>query len=298
MMAIKKNVIPVYESSFRFQGYMAQGFKHYFKEEYEHYLFAADDLLLHPGINENNYKEAFGLDEGRSFIPEIFALHNLTNNDTLRFIPSEIREGKTIKWYWWRLKQLIHYRHQNEGIETANEMPPAAEAQKQLRKHGFEVQPLKAEDAFGSSLSYSDKKTTKDKLRFVYKRLLHRNGFTLAYPVVGSYSDIVIVAKPSIKKFVHYCGVFAANGLFVEFAVPTALLLASNNVMTEPTLGKRGLIYWAYTKEESEAYAAALKPYNSNIASLLTHFPKDTLYIHPIKLSKWNFATVKEQASL
>ena len=35
----KSNVISVYENSHYFQGYVAQGFKSYFKEEFEHYFF-------------------------------------------------------------------------------------------------------------------------------------------------------------------------------------------------------------------------------------------------------------------
>lgn len=291
----KENVIPVYENSFRFQGYLAQGFKQYFNEAYEHYLFVADDLLLHPSINETNYREWFGLAKDAAFIPEIHELHNLANNDTLRFIPTQKKNAD--KWYWWRLKQLIHYQPHNEGVETKGEMPSAADAEKRIRTHGYNVRPLRFEDVFGSRSSFSDNPSAKDRLKYWYKRWKHRNGFPLPYPIVGSYSDIVIVPKSAIKTFAHYCGVFAANGLFVEFAIPTALLLSCEKVVTEPSLGKRGLIYWAYTKEEAEAYAAALKPYNNSLVSLLANFPKDKLYIHPVKLSKWKEASISEPAS-
>ena len=292
----KPNVIPVYESSFQFQGYMAQGFRQYFREEYEHYLFVADDLLLHPAINEDNYKEWFGLTNEASFIPEIFSLHDLPNNDTVRFIPSSIKNSKVTKWYWWRLKQLIHYQHGSEGIETGKEMPGYEEAERIIRNHGYNLQPLQVKDVFGTTQSFADRKTWKQWIKYFLNRVIHRKGFNLPYPVVGSYSDLVIVSGQSIKKFAHYCGVFAANGLFVEFAVPTALLLSSEKIVTEPKLGRRGAIYWPYTKRETDDYKKALQPYGNNLASLLTNFPKDTLYIHPIKLSQWKFATVKEQA--
>lgn len=295
---VRENVIPVYESSFQFQGYLAQGLKQYFDEQYEHYLFVADDLLLNPAINETNYKEHFGLDKTSSFIPEIHTLHNLANNDTLRFIPSKKGKAGVTKWYWWRLKQLLDYRHENEGVETANEMPSYSEAEAILHKHGYDVKPLTPEDIFGTAESFADKKTLRQRLKFYYKRWRHRKGLRLPYPVVSSYSDIVIVSKPSIKKFAHYCGVFAANGLFVEFATPTALLLSCKTVVTEPALRKRGAIYWTYTKAEAENYAEALRPYKNDLSALLTHFPVETLYIHPIKLSKWQNKTVTEQASL
>src|SRR5580704_10569699 len=66
----KSNVIPVYEHSFYFQNYVAQGFKSYFKKEYSHYFFVADDMIINPVINEQNYATQLKLTETTSFIPE------------------------------------------------------------------------------------------------------------------------------------------------------------------------------------------------------------------------------------
>lgn len=44
----RPNVIPVYEKSHYFQGYIAQAFSSFFSAHYDHYLFVADDLLLNP----------------------------------------------------------------------------------------------------------------------------------------------------------------------------------------------------------------------------------------------------------
>ena len=70
------NVIPVYENSWYFQGYISQGFKSYFKEEYTHYFFVADDLILNPKINENNYAEHLKLNSNTCFIPYLFNLND------------------------------------------------------------------------------------------------------------------------------------------------------------------------------------------------------------------------------
>src|ERR1700743_1228199 len=53
----KENVIAVYDNSFYFEGYIAQGLKSYFKEDYTHYFFVADDMVLNPVVNEHNYAE-------------------------------------------------------------------------------------------------------------------------------------------------------------------------------------------------------------------------------------------------
>lgn len=64
---IKKNVIPVFECSFRFEGYVAQAMGH-IEKSYEHYLFVADDAILNPTIYEGNYKDWFGLTDQSAFI--------------------------------------------------------------------------------------------------------------------------------------------------------------------------------------------------------------------------------------
>ena len=48
-----QDVIPIYETSINFQGYIAQSFK-YLPNDCDYYIFCADDLLLNPDFNENN----------------------------------------------------------------------------------------------------------------------------------------------------------------------------------------------------------------------------------------------------
>src|SRR6218665_624801 len=67
----KPNVIAVYESSYYFQGYVAQGLKRFFSPEFDHYLFIGDDLMVNPVINENNYSLHLNLDVKTSFIPRL-----------------------------------------------------------------------------------------------------------------------------------------------------------------------------------------------------------------------------------
>ena len=283
----KPNVIPVYENSQQFNGYIAQGLKSYFNEEFDHYFFIGDDLILNPAINERNYKQYFKLSAGASFIPEIFNLHNLPNNDTLRFLPIKSVSGRTKKWYWCKIKEFIeNYKHGIKGVENNKEMPSYEVAEEVLKSRGYEIKPVSYFDMHGGLLPLSSASA-----RFVFNLSSYFKRFKLNYPVVSSYSDIIIVSKASIKNFSHYCGVFATNKLFVEFAIPTALLLASDEVVTEPKIGKRGDIYWLYTKAEIEKYEANMQPYNKNLQVLLDKFPEDKLYIHPIKLSKWQTET-------
>lgn len=104
----------------------------------------------------------------------------------------------------------------------------------------------------------------------------------LSYPIVGSYSDVFVVSSESIKLFCHYCGVFAATKLFVEVALPTSLVLSAKEIVTENNLKFQGKALW--TKEQYKE----LDKYDSSLKKLLGEFPSNYLYLHPIKLSKWN----------
>jgi len=279
----KKNVITVYESSYQFQGYFAQGFKHFFSEEYDDYFFIGDDLILNPAINENTYTETFQLSENAAFIPEIMSLHHFSNNDTLRFQPVK-SFSKSNRWYWWRVRQFItEYKHKSAGVSNDTEMPDYKEAESIFRRHGYEIKPLDFYDLYGGFFPL-----IRPLLKLLIKPGIFLKKVLPAYPAVASYSDIVIVPKKAIRKFCHYCGVLATNKMFVELAIPTALLLAAEKVVTEPQLGKRGSIYWTYTKEEENKYEEDMKVYNSVLKDLLKNFPKEKLYIHPVKLSKWH----------
>jgi hypothetical protein len=178
----KSNVIPVYENSYYFQGYIAQGLKSYFDENFVHYMFIADDLLLHPDINETNYREFFKLGEQTCFVLNFEEFHTQKK--------------------WW--------------------------------------------------------------------------------PMVGSYSDLLIVSADVIKPFCQYCGVFAATWLFVEIALPTAMVLSTFDIVTEKDLDLQAILLWI------EKDFKRFDHYNYQLKKLLKDFPENTLYIHPIKLSKWN----------
>lgn len=283
----KKNVIPVYENSYYFEGYLAQAYKHFFNEEYEDYFFVADDLILHPEINEDNYRVHFNLKAGDSFIPEVFSLNNFTNNDTLYVKGYKTIIEKKTNYHWWRIKQAVQYVHLNDGLENDKYLPPYTEAAEKLEQHGYDVRkPLTFHDVYGYFPNTLRSKSMRmQALRFLYRIGNYNRKFRLTYPMVASYSDILIVSKTSIRNFCQYCGVFATNHLFVEFAIPTALLLASNKVVTETETGKRGIIYWP--QDEPTIYETAMKKFDYKLPLLMHNFPENKLYIHPIKLSKW-----------
>jgi hypothetical protein len=264
----KKNVIPVYECSYYFQGYVSQGFKSYFKEEYKHYFFVADDLILNPIINEINYTQHFKLNPNTSFIPGFGTLHE-------------------VKDFWPRVGEAFLWNINFSGVEAKDELPDYTAALQLFAKFGLEIKPLKYLQIFKKQKFPSQFKIKKILYYFLWKRRQFKNRnkeYHLSYPLVGSYSDIFVVSSDSIKQFSHYCGVFASTRLFVEVAVPTSLVLSAEEIITEKDLKLQGEALW--TKEQYKI----LDKYDGELDLLLNDFPENLLYLHPIKLSKWKTA--------
>jgi hypothetical protein len=264
----RENVIPVYENSRHFQGYVAQGFNRFYNERFTHYFFVADDMILHPDMNESNCLDYFNLNEKKSFISEFFSLYRSDR-------------------FWPHTKDAIFFQISQEGIEVKNEIPDAGEAERQLLKTGAisrplqEEKPLKWKYLYGKLKRNMFYKKNRDPFLHWLRDSICKKRYSLNYPLAGGYSDIFIVPAQTIKTFAHYCGVFSSLKLFVEIAIPTALALSSEEIVREKDLPVRGKPLW-----ESEIHEYLL-PYGNNLEQLMKNFP-EALYIHPIKLSQWD----------
>ncbi len=263
----KHNVIPVYESSYYFQGYVSQGFKSFFKKYYSHYFFLADDMILNPVINEDNYGEHLGLSDDTCFISRLSTIHEA-------------------KRFWTMNLHAIMYNTQSAGVEATGQLPNHDQALDLLKKFGIVNKPLKFVYVWQKPESFKEwmEKINKNKtflLRY-FKNKVTKKEYVLSYPLVRSYSDIFVISSTAIKQFCHYAGVFAATRLFVELAIPTALVFSAKEIKTEKDIQLKGRALW--TKEN----LSFLDQYENKLENLLNHFPDDQLYLHPVKLSKWN----------
>ena len=72
--------------------------------------------------------------------------------------------------------------------------------------------------------------------------------------------------------------------VFVEIGAPTALALSCAGLITEADTGF-SVLNW-HTVAESDAYC---RPFGNRIDQLLAGFDESVLYMHPIKLSQWQF---------
>ncbi len=262
----KENVIPVYENSFYFQGYVAQGFKSFFNKDLDDYFFISDDLILNPIINEKNYSQHLKLSDNACFLPELLDLY------------------KRKEW-WARVGEAFRYKIKVFGVEAENQIPSYELAIQQFSKHNLQIQSLSFDQVYEKvdrpkSLKYKQKLL--DYLYYKVNKLKNKSKpYNLSYPLIGAYSDIFLVNAENIKLFCHYCGVFAATDLFVEIGLPTSMVLSASKIVTEEDLDLKGKALW--TNDDYQI----LEKYNSSLNMLFEDFPENYLYLHPIKVSKW-----------
>ena len=252
------DVIPVYESSRQFQGYIAQAYKD-FVGDYDHYMFVADDMLINPKINSENYKDWFGLEEGISYITDLYPLSEWD----LSF--ERIEDG---------LRGF-----ENLGVNYAGEIPSAEEAFRVAEEKGFTNFSMSSKVFGNNKMSYwlAEKRLLKRWLRGKIK-----GKRDLPYPLMQAYSDFFVISKEAIKEFSRMCGVFAAMNIFVETALPTALMLAERKITKASDFSYNNKIMWT-EKEVSDLGEA-----NSwSARKVLEKMDANCICVHPIKLSKW-----------
>jgi hypothetical protein len=258
------NVIRVNDSSQRFQGFFAQGYERFVIDECTHYAFCADDLFLNPRLNEANLAPELNLDKSSGFIKYL----------------QPITQAPFV---WPHAAAALSALASNSGANWRNELPDENEAAALLARHGLKVGAL----SFRQFRRGIRPKQIVQLLNYVIIRFAG-NARTLKaimhppYPLIAGYSDFVVVPALALEKFCHYCGVFAATNVFVELATPTALALSCERVVCEKDTKWRGVELWG---DEIESFG---KSRDYSIDTLFRKFGMDELYVHPVKLSKWN----------
>jgi hypothetical protein len=257
----RPDVAAVHESSFCFQGYLAQAFPHYASDDVSHYVFLADDMVLHPSLNEDNLAAELGLTPRAGYLKSLTGVGN-----------------QPLEWPHLR-RALDPFLHRN-GVEWAGLLPSADEAAGRLEAQGIDV----GEHTWADVRRLLRRRRLRDPhtewaLRYVAAGRGRRRP---PYPLVIGYSDLVVVPAVSIDAFVRVCGVLAAMGVFVEAAIPTAMLLTTSEVRTEAEIRWKGREIWSAAEE-----AALVTEHGASFRRLADSFPSDQLYVHPVKLSKW-----------
>lgn len=246
----KENVIPVYENSWYFSGYISQAYTHLKNKGFTHYFVVADDMLLNPEINEHNLFEKTGLKEDECFLDYLNILQHMNTR--------------------WHQIRAMRFKVEQGGVEIAKMLPDKEFAKQRLALYGVPDKPI----PMGPFVN----RHIEDFFRYLkeYRRRIPE------YPLVGGYADIMLITAQAMDKFALYCGIFAATSLFVEIAVPTALALATEKMKLSADTNYK--VSGALWNEQDKAF---LQKYHYQLKELIADFPKDRLFLHPIKLSQW-----------
>jgi hypothetical protein len=270
-------VIPVYETSYRFSGHLAQARDRILEDDVTHYVVISDDLILNPALNEGNIVSSLGLGPDSGYIKALGTIDDL-------------------RYRWWRALMIVNDFERTENyFDYKAELPPADQARARFEAMGLRFP--KPVPRSREEWRFALRRLPKELKRTDWGTIYTKHGKPAPYPLLCGYADFFVVPGKAMKTFLYYCGVFAALNVFAEAAVPTALALAVDDLRTELKPGElfddphaarnpearfTGVEYW--TGEETEAFAAR---YGNDMKRLTAEFPPDWLYVHPVKLSRW-----------
>ena len=268
----RPDVIPVYESSGRFEGFFAQAYRSLAGIDADFLVFAGDDLLLHPRLTQDNLPAELGLtaDAGRPPAGYAKVLMTLAEQPT----------------WWQHTIPTLRAMRGNTLAQGLAQLPDAAEARRRIERHGVRVDPVgRAKLVRTAVITHRGILARVGPVNFALRR--HRPGYE--YPLVSGYSDFLVVPRADLREFCRLCGILAAMDIWPEVAAPTALALACDRVVVERQTRWRGTELWAKADVD-----ARLAPAGTDVAKLLAGYADDELYVHPVKLSK--FAAARRSA--
>lgn len=261
------HVIGVYESSYQFSGYITQAFDVLMRENADYYVFVADDMVINPRLNENNILSETGLVKlPAGFIDSICVL------DDEHFALWD--------WGWKSVVNLISKSNACEGLSC---LPSLDEARAAFERNGLDWRRGVSAKLANLICTLHYKPLRRPLIGIALKLRRFLRSYDKCYPLATGYSDLVAVPSGSFREFCHYCGIFAAQRVFVENAIPTALAFSCSRIVTSKDVGFK-------SEQGVDNYAVRVKfakLHEFSYKSLVENFPSDYLFIHPVKLSKW-----------
>ena len=258
----RKDVISVYENSYYYEGYFAQAYQTLKRYDFDHFVVIGDDVVLNPHLNETNILSELGIAQEESYFPII----------------QDLQKGR-----WDNIDYAACFRLKQKGAEIFRVLPSEEDAKRMFEEKGYCSSPKVSSYTALKNLRGCHIVDLRSVVRLLLKILKHPfGGIQFEYPFVGGISDFFIVDKVSMERFCQYCGAFAAANLFVEVAVPTSLVLSCNRLHTETKESryKQGYLW----RNDIERFASH---FNYSYERLINEYPKNLLFVHPIKLSRW-----------
>ncbi len=258
-----EEIIPVYESSYYFGGFFIQALEKLMALDADYYLFAADDLILNPQINEENFRDFFGLNDTKKCYIDYIQMLNSAGG---------------ISWHHSRPSSLPFF---SKGLLWRRELPPYSEAMSRFETFFGEPYKEKYDEKFflcGDDIN---------EINTLVQNFYDNNGhsFDIPYPMAKAYSDILILRKDSMCDFSKLCGIFSAMNVFVEIAIPTSLVLLFDREeisCLSDTIYSSKLVW-----HEPVFFKELNDKYQHKFSAVYENWDERTLYVHPVKLSEW-----------
>jgi len=270
----QSGVIPVYANATAFSAHIAQAYGAFKEDGVSHYVFAADDLILHPKLDRTNILSELRLTPDSGYIKNLASIEDA--------------------FYLWTYNGGVK-RSFKSRFDYLRQLPPVDVALQRIKAHG-----LRAPKISIKSLRAWNAPSWKDVLKtpFYLSEWALSMAKPFPYPLVFGYADFFVVPAAAMPLFARLCGLFGAMNLFAEIAIPTALALSVARINTELRMGDvfqrksarpaegqtwSGMELW--TPKAVKAFEDSL---GLSLSKLAATFPDKRLYVHPIKLSKWS----------
>jgi len=258
----EEDVIPVYESSYEFSGYLIQAYPKLMECDADFFLFLGDDCILNPIVNEKNVVSEFQLSDKELFIPSVVRLNCQGN-------------------FSWIHARRAPEAFVSKAVEWKRELPEYREALERFGKFFKCKIDEEYTDSFFSGKLKNEDEATHFKAISEFLRL-NGNSRNIIYPLAWGYVDIFIIKRTRLFSLARVNGIFSAMNLFVEIAFPTSVViefLRENVCMLNDLENYSCKVVWS--REEKEKLQRNYK----SIEDLMKEWHENILFMHPIKLS-------------
>ena len=258
------DVISVYESSYQFHGYFIQAYEKLMATKCRYFLLVADDIIINPEYNEANILSYLGMENKKVGIDCI----------------SPLNQERGFEWIHARYSSRPFFHKATEWKESLPSYDEALSLFNGFWNHSYSE---KYEDNFYAPMAGESEESFMKAKRDFWER----NGGKedIPYPMAIGYSDILFVREDIMRILFHRMGVFSAMNLFVEIAIPTAIVLSAlrEEVSLFCELPDRSrMLMW--DKETISEFSGKC---DNNYKKLMDIWDSSWLYAHPVKLSSW-----------
>jgi len=278
-----RDVCRVFGNSFQFHGYLVQARQRLVSIPCDRFLFIADDLVLNPAVTEDTLPALMKLEGDACFYPGM----------------NDVSEGECLRG----TMEAHNFELYPPGLDASvlRRIPSYEEAFSRLHRKGLmRSRKLGKLRPFFPLFEQPSLANLRTNYKVFRARLWHlRNALKYrlkpqiaSYPVVFGYSDIFSLPRMYLTEFLDYLEVFASVRMFVELAIPTTFALHDWPMVYESNLELKPLNVWfpqdpRLFREKQKVIDSMAVQAGYVVKNIPQAFPKEYLYLHPVKLSKW-----------